>query len=152
MVLTRGSALLTTALAGCLAGTPGGEPTEPEPEPEPPGTPTLESSFRVESRGCGRGENRARVRFENGTAVVDGIIGGSNTCETAVLESVTLREGTLRAEVVTTMAETGTPACGQCLTDIEYVLRVRYGSATLDEVVVVHDGEVVADVTGPANE
>lgn len=143
-VLAGGGSLLAGLVAGCLGnGTRGGTPTDG------PSTPVLNPGFTVESRNCGQGEDRASVSFAEDTIGVDGVIGGSNTCESAALDSVTMTDGTLRIAIVTIMPETGTPACGQCLTDIEYQLKVQYTGRAPDEVVVRHDGSTVTRVARP---
>lgn len=145
--LAGGGSLLVGLLAGCLGASvgPGGTETDRTV------TPDLEPTFSVESRGCGQGTDRASVEFETGSVRVDGVIGGSNTCESAALESVAMADGTLRVIVATVMPETGTPACGQCLTDINYHLQVAYDGPAPETVVVVHDETVVRRVAGPGD-
>ena len=146
-VLAGCGSLLAGLVAGCLGNGTGGETPVDRPT-----TPVLKPSFTVASRNCGQGEDRASVSFAADTVGVNGVIGGSNTCESAALDSVTMTDGTLRVAIVTVMPETGTPACGQCLTDIEYQLEVQYTGPGPDEVVVRHDGSPVTRVAGPGRD
>ncbi|MFB6353774.1 MAG: hypothetical protein ABEJ92_06775 [Halobacteriales archaeon] len=137
--------LAGTGLAGCLASAPGDTPSPPtSPSPDPtdsgdhPVTPA-EQSFAVLDRHCGQGENAATVRFEDDRVVVEGVIGGRDTCDTARVASagIHLDVFTLVVEVVEE-PHTATVGCGQCLTDIAYRYRAsspRGGPAT---VRVVH--------------
>lgn len=132
------------ALVGTSAGCLGSQAPPAAPTSDSPASPSGESILTVLSRECGRGEDRASIRFEDGLVRIDGVITGANTCETAELESVTLEGSSLRVSIETVPPETGTPACGQCLTDIEYRVVVRDADITPEEVVVVHDGSVVS--------
>lgn len=136
-------------LAGCLAGpgagpnTPSPEPPTPSPEPtdsgDHPVTPA-ETSFEVLDRPCGQGQNAATVSFGEGSVTVEGVIGGRDTCDTAELASVSLHLDVL--EVVVAVVEEdpdATPACGQCLTDIEYVFRASELGDGPARVRVVHE-------------
>lgn len=106
-------------------------------------------SFEVVSNECGQGRNEADASADGRTVTVTGTIDGSNTCYTARLESASLDESgaTLRVDVESYVPESdGTPACGQCIVDIEYESTFEFEDGRPDEVVVRHDGEHVATV------
>lgn len=146
------STIAGLALAGCLQSGPGdgdSSPTE-SPSPSPSESPTLSptvtpdrhvdrSSLEVLSSQCGAGENAASISAAENTVTVSGTIGGSDTCDTAKLRSAAFENGTLRIVVAAEMRDmTGTPACGQCLTDIEYEVTAEFGSRGPTTVVVEH--------------
>lgn len=88
---------------------------------------------------CGEGTNDASVSTEERTVLVQGTIGGSNTCEIAKLTDLTLTDGHLEVIIAAEMPDTDdTPACGPCLTDIDYRLEVRLESVP-DSVTVLHN-------------
>lgn len=139
---------VVAASAGCLGGdsgepspTPAESPTPTEtPTPVPPPEPTVESDFTVTDRSCGTGENAASISFEDGSVTVDGTIRGSNTCDTAVLDSIEWPDDTLTIRVkATQMKTTETVACGQCITDIRYTAELSIDGPLPDRVKVVHD-------------
>lgn len=141
-------------LTGCLGGpggsvdTPTDDPETPSPDPtdsgDHPVTPT-DRSFQVTDRSCGQGGNAATVSFEGESVRVEGTIGGRDTCDTARLARVELHEDVLTVVVeVAEEAFTETPACAQCLTDIDYRFRATVARDSPARVRVVHrtaDGE-----------
>lgn len=139
-----GSALAGLALAGCLSPGPGEGPGDNSPTDQPSPSPTAERSVTDSglsdvSSACGTGDNQASVSYADGTATVTGTIGGSDTCDTAKLQSVDFEDGTLRIVLKAEHPEmTGTPACGQCLTDIEYEATVTHDGPAPATVVVEH--------------
>ena len=143
MVLTGIGLAIAGLSSGCLDRSVAGD----DPTPDPPTTPTVDPTLTVIASGCGDGTDRAAIRFADETVHIEGVIVGSNTCETAQIESVTTTGSTLRVEIVTAVPGTGTPACAQCLTDIEYRATIDGDGFTPDEVVVIHDGTVVEQWT-----
>lgn len=139
--LTRIGTPLLAGLAGCL----GGGATETEaPRTTATAPPSIITRLEILDRSCGQGENSASVTFRDDAVRVEGTIGGSDTCDTAVLDTVDFSDGTLSVAVATVRETlTGTPACGQCLTDIDYRMTVE-NAADVDTIVVRHDGEEVA--------
>lgn len=155
------STLAMSGLAGCTGG-PGGtvspQPSETTAEPTDSGphpvTPT-DTAFSIQDRSCGEGANDATVAVDGSTIGVDGVIGGSDTCDTAQLAEVDFHDGVLTVVVETVKEETSeTPACGQCLTDIDYTFETTLPDAPLDTVKVVHDTSRGRDVVAeePATE
>lgn len=147
------AAVAASGLAGCTAG-PGGtvspEPTETTEEPTDSGphpvTPTA-TSFAVTDRSCGQGNNAATVSVDGETTLVEGVIAGSDTCDTARLGRVELQDGQLTVVVETVKEETtGTPACGQCLTDIEYTFETTLPETQPSEVKVIHKSSMGDEV------
>ena len=160
-----------TGLAGCLSADdrtpPGGTdtvtPTEsptpapttsPEPASEATATPTATSgtpriadrSFRVTGRTCGRAESGAHVTFDTPRVVVEGTATGSNGCATARLGEATYDPGSDTLNVVVKVYQPDDArACTQCLTDIDYRLRVRFEGGTPGSVRVVHGDTVVEE-------
>lgn len=131
-----------TAIAGCLGG-PGGSTGSPTPSPTPtptesgPGTPTG-TSFEVQDRSCGSGDNAATVSFDDGSIAVDGVIGGRDACDTA--EADVTMEADVLVLTVEVVEEPGTEeaACAQCLTDIEYSFTATFSTEGPAQVRVVH--------------
>lgn len=144
--------LTGTGLAGCLGGSDGSTPTE-SPDPtdsgDHPVTPA-ETSFQVLDRACGAGDNAASVSFGEDSVSVDGVIGGSDTCDTARLAEAGLHLDVLKVVVeVVREPTTGSVACGQCLTDIEYRFSasgLRDGPAQVRVVHRTADGEETVTV------
>lgn len=134
-----GGLAATAAIGGCLSAPAGNDRTLTDPTSgEHPVTPT-ETSFTVDDRSCGQGEHAATVAFDDGTVTVDGVIGGRDTCDTAELAGATIDAGTLTVTVaLIEEPRTGTPACGQCLTDIEYTASVGGLGDAVSRVRVVH--------------
>jgi hypothetical protein len=98
--------------------------------------------FQVTDVSCGDSGNDADVAFDEDAneVVVTGTIAGSDLCRTAGLASVTYDEGEDRsAVVVETRRRAGADACGQCIAEIEYDLRLTY-DAVPSEISVTHDG------------
>jgi hypothetical protein len=138
--LTRVGTLLLAGLAGCLGGD-GGATETTAPETAGTATPPFITRLEVLERACGEGENSASVAFEEDGVRVDGTIGGSDTCDTAELDTVDFSDGTLSVAVATVQETvSGTPACGQCLTDIDYRMTIQ-NAADVDTIVVRHDGD-----------
>lgn len=150
------STIAVSGLAGCL-GAPGSstspqttEGTRDQTDSGPhPVTPT-DTSFTVGDRPCGEGANDATVTVDGAVIRVDGVIRGSDTCDTATLASVDYQDHVLTVVVETVKEQTTeTPACGQCLTDIEYAFDTTLPDGSPETVNVVHDTsqgrEVVAE-------
>lgn len=104
-------------------------------------------SFEVLEQSCGEGENSATVERGDDRVVVEGTIRGSNTCYTAELERAEYDSGADRLTVAVRSyehtPEDETPACGQCIVDINYRATVEFNNGTPDEVTVQHNGEHV---------
>lgn len=132
-------------LAGCTTNpgdTPGSSPSPtPDDEPEPT------AQFSVHERGCGSDHETADVTSQGAEIVIDGIIGGSDTCDTATLSQVQVIEDVLTIGVETIRESTDDQACAQCLTDIEYTATITLNDGPPDQVVVLHDGETVTTKT-----
>lgn len=147
------STLAVSGLAGC-ASAPSGtvsptQTTEPTDSGPHPVTPTA-TSFSIQDRSCGQGTNDATIVVDGSTVQVDGVIGGSDTCDTARLAAVDFHDGVLTVLVETVKEETSeTPACGQCLTDIEYAFETTLPDSTPETIKVIHESssgrEVVAE-------
>jgi hypothetical protein len=153
-----GSTITFIGVAGCTAA-PGGtvspEPTERTAEPTDSGphpvTPTA-TAFNIQDRSCGEGANDATILVDGSMVRVNGVIGGSDTCDTARLLEVDLHDGVLTVVIATVKEETSeTPACGQCLTDIEYAFETTVLESVPETIKVVHESsggrEVVAEKT-----
>lgn len=161
-------------LAGCTGeeSEPGDAPTDsrtetpnPSSSPSPtPSEPTLESkTFEVVSNACGSGDNDAdatvsptgdRTPTDGGerayTVTVTGTIDGSDTCHTARLAAVKLDPASdaLRVEVESYVPDSEeTPVCGQCIVDIDYEATFEFAGGHYGVVVVVHGGEVIAEIS-----
>lgn len=158
---TRGATTTATATRTSTAR------TEPRPgtEPEPTGTaaPTdtertgrgtettagtdttgaagvTRQSFSVESTSASPG-NEASVRFAEGGSrvVVTGTITGSDGCQTAVLDGITMTDSGLEATVATETDADAGAACSQALVGIEYRLAMTLETPP-ESVTVVHRG------------
>ncbi|MFB6362399.1 MAG: hypothetical protein ABEH59_13905 [Halobacteriales archaeon] len=147
---TLGGLAGVSSLAGCLDEL--GAPT-PSPDPTPSGdqayTPK-ELSFEVRDRECGEGLNDATVSFGDDVVDIDGVIAGRDTCDTARLVDTSLHLDVLEIDVaVVREPATDTPACAECITDIDYHLRaagLRGGPAQVRVRHRTADGEVTAAV------
>lgn len=111
------------------------------------GTPrVVDRSFEVTGRECGTGEEGAEVTLDAPRIDVEGTAAGSNGCETARLGEASYDPD---ADTLTIVVEVYQPddtgACTQCLTDIDYRLRVRFEGGTPGSVRVVHDSTVVTE-------
>ena len=153
LLSSLGALIGAGALSGCTGG--GGVDT-PSPSPSPTRTPSPgpppapRTSFEVVRRNCGTGDQRASVSFADGEVAIDGTIRGSDTCDTAALDAVELRDGELVVAVTTVREEsTATMACAQCITDIAYAATVRIPDGSPDRVVVRHDGRIVTTADRP---
>lgn len=133
--------------SGCLGGGSGEpSPTATEsptptqsPTPVPPTEPTVDSDFTVTDQSCGTGENAASISFGDRNVTVDGTIRGSNTCATAVLDSIEWPGDTLTVSVKATQMETTeTVACAQCITDIGYTADLSIDGPLPARVKVIH--------------
>lgn len=140
-------ATIATGLAGCLGGRPAGSPTStPADTEESPTTPaTLSATFAVTGSACGTGEDTASVSFGSETVDIEGTIRGSDTCDDASLGDISRENETLTVSVVTVRPE-GTPACGQCITDIDYVAEIDPAGPLPRTVTIRHDGETIRTV------
>lgn len=166
--LLRAAAVAGTGvLAGCAdTGPDSGSPADGQtdsPTDSPTETPTesptategsgggsrevTDRSFEVLEQSCGQGENSATVERGDDRVIVEGTIGGSNTCYTAELERAQYDSGADRLTVAVRSyehtPEDETPACGQCIVDINYRATVEFDDGTPDEVTVRHNGEHV---------
>ena len=149
---TLGSLAGVSGLAGCLDGLGADTPTA-TPEPTHSGeqayTPT-ELSFEVRDRDCGEGLNDATVSFGDDVVEIDGVIAGRDTCDTGRLADTTLHLDVLEVDVaVVQEPATDTPACAECITDIDYHLRaagLRGGPAQVRVRHRTADGVVTATV------
>ncbi|MFB6300841.1 MAG: hypothetical protein ABEH65_11315 [Halobacteriales archaeon] len=165
-----GLILTTAGLAGCTGAGGGGDGTatetaSPSPSPEPSGTPTQTPTptatepappsgdwqtteidggtvrHRVANRECGQGTDAATVIFEDDRVRIDGTLSGSDTCATATLADVELADGALTLTIESTRVDTtGTPACGQCIVDIDYRTHFVPDNGLPQSVTVVHTG------------
>lgn len=97
--------------------------------------------FQVTDVSCGDAGNDADVAFdeEASEVVVTGNIDASDLCRTAGLASVTDGEDGRSSVVVETRRRENVDACGQCIAEIEYDLRLTY-DAVQSEISVTHDG------------
>lgn len=137
------------------AESPAASPTEtPTPTERPTrtstGPPTEETprvvarSFRVTGRKCGAGESGAHTTIDAPRVVVEGTVVGSSGCATARLGEVTYDPGSDALNVVVEVYRPAdAAACTQCLTDVDYRLRVRFEGGTPGRVRVAHEDAVV---------
>ena len=97
--------------------------------------------FQIRDVSCGTAGNSAAVTVEAGAneVVVTGTIDASDLCRTAGLASVTDGGDGRSSVVVETRRREDADACGQCITEIEYELRLTY-DAVPSEISVTHDG------------
>ncbi|WP_049998227.1 hypothetical protein [Halococcus sediminicola] len=95
-------------------------------------------SFSVESTSASPG-NEASVRFADGGSrvVVTGTITGSDGCQTAVLDGITMTDSGLEATVATETDADAGAACSQALVGIEYRLSMTLETPP-ESVTVVH--------------
>lgn len=153
LLASIGGALTGATLPGCLGAgnppagtptpTPTGPTTTPTPTSPPPATDTLTADFSVRSRNCGTGDHQAAVTRTGDTVTVDGVIRGSDTCDTGELDTVRFKAGTLTVAVITVKEGDDTTGCAQCLTDIDYTASIEVGHRTVEEIAVTHDGETI---------
>lgn len=150
MVVMKRRAVLAliggSLITGCLQdrNQPGDTPTaSPSPPPTPSPTPALTTAFEIESRACGSGNDDATIHVTSDAVKVTGVIGGRNTCDSAALEAVRFDDGQLTISVIV-VADDADAACAQCITDIEYTATIGVGNREVEEVVVEHDGTVIA--------
>ena len=127
-----------TSTPGDTASPPGTRPTGT------PSTPaTLSADFEVLGSECGTGDDAASVTFGSETILIEGTIRGSDSCDTADLGDIVSQDGLLTVPVHTERPE-GTPACAQCITDIDYEVEINPAGPLPDTVEVRHDGQVIA--------
>lgn len=161
-------------LAGCTADGTGGGSTDgtdetDSPSPSPTVTPCEEeltqSSLAVRSVECGTGANSADASVDpvgpttpddgeapTYTVTVTGTIDASDPCHSARIESVRAEpsEDTLRLGVETYVPEENQgEACTECIADVEYEATAAFRCEYPGVVVVVHDGEQVAELPLP---
>lgn len=140
-------------LAGCLGDATGDAPTA-SPTTSPTASPSATdagssvagTSFEVVESDCGEGTDAATVSFGDHVAAT-GTIRGSNTCYTAELEAADYdgEADRLTVRVRSYVPESeGTPACGQCIVDVDYEAEVRFDGSLPGTVAVEHNGQEVA--------
>lgn len=149
-LLRTGATVAALGLAGCTQ--PGDDPSDDLPPTdtpegqdtsEPTPEPGVESrTFEVIDSACGEGRNEATVRRDGGRVIVEGVIGGRNSCYTARLQSVSYEGEELRVEVEAYQPDE-MAACAQCLVDIEYEATIAFDGGSPDTVIVTHNGELV---------
>jgi hypothetical protein len=130
------------ALAGCAGVAP---PAANDESPTPDGGPVALASadLRVRDQGCGTQVDRATVEFDPAgpTVTVEGTIWGADTCHTAGLAAASYDPDAdrLTVRVVSERRETdGTPACGECIVEIDYAVTCRFTGGLPGSVAVVH--------------
>lgn len=157
-----GSAL-AAATAGCTGGRPAagddgddGNDSDGSGGGGGDGTPTtttarsppelVGTSFEAESAECASSEDpgSASVSREGTRVIVEGSIRGSDGCQTATLAAATYDADAdeLRVAIETETGASG--ACVQCLVRIDYAADLDFEGGLPGDVVVVHEGEVVA--------
>lgn len=99
-------------------------------------------SFEVLEVESGTSEESASVRFEDGV-LVEGTIGGENSCYTARLADVSLSGDDLIVAVESYEDADEGQMCAQALVGIEYEARIELVNAAPGTVVVEHDGSPV---------
>lgn len=130
-------AYVMASIAGCLGRAE--EPTTTV-TPDGGGVPVApsETTFNVNERQCGEGKNVATISRDGGDVMVEGVIAGRDTCDTA-RAAVTMESGTLVLTVnIEQKPTTGTPACAECITDIEYEFAATFPNEGPSNVRVVH--------------
>lgn len=158
-LLSAGFAALTAGLAGCTGAGPGGSTATETSTSSQTLSPTVTEStppsgdwqrtqidggtvgLRVTNRECGQGADTATVTFGDDRVRISGTISGSDTCATAMVADADLADGTLTLTIESVQeATTGTPACGQCIVDIDYRAQFIPDADLPQSVTVVHDG------------
>lgn len=154
------------ALAGCISdgGGPGAPGTDAETTDEPSddtpdgttddGEPTgdgvslAETEFEILDAGCGTERNVADVTTDEagGVVTVDGTVTASSGCYTAKLAGATYgaEADSVLVDVVTER-RSDVEACVQCLTEIDYRVRLSFDGGLPGRVAVTHDGTQVCD-------
>lgn len=165
VALTTAGLAGCTGAGGGPGGSTATETASPSPSPEPSQTPSPTSTptatepappsgdwqtteidggtvrLRVVNRECGQGTDAATVTFEDDRVRVNGTLSGSNTCATATLADAELADGTLTLTIESVQEETtGTPACGQCIVNIDYRVKFDPADDLPQSVTVVHIG------------
>ena len=141
---TIGTTGLVT-LTGCLSDDGNGTPSitgtaAVTPTPMSTPTPTMtDSAFEVLSQRGGTQVDSATVTADGSDIVVEGTIWGSDSCQTAELDSVNYNDGTLTVAVATTTADEAGDMCAQQIVEIGYRVTVAFQNGTPDTVVVTHD-------------
>lgn len=151
--------------AGCTGGSPTGTetssetqtripeqdstPTEtkaPTDSPSPPSpTPTsVDSStytggrLRTLSKACGEVRNQGAISADHETVQLSGTISGPDGCVAPLIQGVDV---TTDLTTVTIGLETDSrEGCKTCVTEIEYVAKLRFEPHVPEEIRLVHDG------------
>lgn len=167
-LLSTLGAVTIGSLAGCLGSDGGTDPTDTDtptasPSPTPCPLSGNSKSFTVTGSQCGTGEDSANASVsptggstpdsdgepQTYTVTVTGTIFGSDSCHTARLVGVELGEQ-LRVSVKSYVPESKKgQACADCIVDIEYETTVDIQCDYPDTVVVVHNGEQIAEIPLP---
>lgn len=129
-------------LTGCAArGPPSG--SDGSPTTDGGGPSLVGADLRVRANDCGQQVDAARASFdaERPAVVVEGTIWGSDTCHTARLADATYdpADDLLAVHVTAVRRETtGTPACGQCIVEVDYTATCTFAGGLPGTVRVVH--------------
>ena len=121
-------------LAGCSSN--GGSQTE-----TPTQTPTMtDSEFTVTRNESGTETDDATVSFDDTTVTVEGTIWGSNSCQTAELDSADYDDAAdeLTITVATTEREDAGDVCTQAIVEIDYRATISFERGLPGSVVVTH--------------
>ena len=118
-----------------------------------------EASLETVDAGCLSGEREWTVqvwRTEDGLSI-DGLLETPNPCHRAVLNDVSMTDGTLAVDVGAESTLGDNEACAQCIAEVQYVADVAVSNADgLSRVVVDHPGSesvsVAADEIEPKDE
>lgn len=144
----RGTSVGTTPGTG--ATDPGSERTAPPPARR---VSLVGATIEPLDGGCGQQRDEAGVQFEGDgrTVSVSGTIWGANTCKVPALADTAYdaQRDELTVAVATTDRERdGTPACGQCIVELDYRVTASFEGGLPGSVTVRHDhgdgGAVVA--------
>jgi len=138
--------LAALPLAGCLASPDGGDttpdPTDTTDHTTISVTPPFETvDFQVLHAECATEDaTDATVSFEGSAVVVEGTIVGADACYVAQLAGVSYDEGAddLRVVVESVREADDDTACAQCITAIDYRMRMDFADALPGTVTVVH--------------
>ena len=103
-----------------------------------------DASLTAVDSGCGQRTDEAEVTFERDDAevVVTGTIWGSDLCKVPELVDAAYdtRAGELTITVGTTIPDSdGTPACAQCISELDYRVNAAFDGELPGSVVVVHE-------------
>jgi len=102
----------------------------------------VDRTIAIRDRTCGNPVDEGTVTFAERRVVVAGTITGNDSCTTAVFDEATYdaTDDRLRIVVATERAREESTMCAQCLTEIDYEVRVEFAGRGPKAVVLVHRG------------